>query len=99
MFRRVSASKAKSGLPSLIAGVAAGVRVVIERRGEAVAALVSVDDLEVIERERPDSGDPNGALVLIGAWSDVDDHDADALLRDIYRRRSEDQGRPVEFEP
>ena len=49
----------------------------------------------VIERERPTSAQPKGALVLIGAWSEVDDHDADALLEEIYARRSEDTGRPV----
>ena len=97
MLVKVSASKAKIGLPALIAGAAAGVRVVIERRGRAVAALVSLDDLEVIERERPTSAEPKGALVLIGAWSEVDDRDADALLEEIYARRSEDTGRPVEF--
>ena len=92
---KVSASKAKIGLPALMAGAAAGLRVVIESRGRPVAALVSLDDLAVIERERPTSTQPKGALVLIGAWSEVDDHDADALLEEIYARRSEDTGRPV----
>ena len=70
----------------------------IENRGQAVAALVSLDDLEVIERERPTSVEPKGALVLIGAWSDVDDRDMDALLADVYTHRSQDTGRPVRFE-
>ena len=99
MVVKVSASKAKIVLPSLIASAAAGVRVVIERRGRAVAALVSLEDLEVIARERPASAEPKGALVLIGAWSDVDDSEADALLEEIYARRSEDTGRPVDFGP
>ncbi len=98
MVINVSVSEAKAGLSSLVAGVAEGRRVVVHRRGEAVAALVSPQDLEIIERERPTAAQPQGALVLIGAWSEVEEREADALLADIYARRSEDTGRPVKLE-
>lgn len=46
MVKKVSASEAKAQLAELVLGVAyRGDRVVIERRGKPVAALVSVEDL------------------------------------------------------
>lgn len=98
MTTRVSVAKAKAELSALMAAVAyEGRHVIIERRGRPMAALVSVDDLEQIGRERAASTRPRGALALIGAWSDVDDREIDAIVADIYAAREQDTGRHVEL--
>ena len=94
----VSTSRAKASLSSLMNDAANGRRVIIERRGKPLAALVGVDDLEVIERDLPASAHPKGALVLIGAWSELEDGDMDSLVTEIYARRLVDTGREVELE-
>ncbi len=98
MATRVSVAQAKAELSALMAAVAyQGQRVVIERRGKPMAALVSVDDLEQIDGERATSARPRGALALIGAWGDLDDREIEAMVADIYAAREQDTGRPVEL--
>ena len=98
MATRVSVAQAKAELSALMAAVAyQGQRVVIERRGKPMAALVSVDDLEQIDGERATSARPRGALALIGAWGDLDDREIEAMIADIYAAREQDTGRPVEL--
>ena len=99
MATRVSVAQAKAELSALMAAVAyQGQRVVIERRGKPMAALVSVDDLEQIDGERATAARPRGALALIGAWGDLGDRDIEAMVADIYAAREQDTGRPVELE-
>ena len=99
MATRVSVAQAKAELSALMAAVAyQGQRVVIERRGKPMAALVSVDDLEQIDGERATSARPRGALALIGAWGDLNDREIEAMVADIYAAREQDTGRHVELE-
>ncbi len=99
MATRVSVAQAKAELSALMAAVAyQGQRVVIERRGKPMAALVSVDDLEQIDGERATSARPRGALALIGAWGDLNDREIEALVADIYAAREQDTGRHVDLE-
>ena len=99
MAKRVSAAQAKAQLSALSAEVAyGGQRVVIERRGRPLAALVSMADLELLGQDRAASARPHGALALAGAWREVDDEDLEALIEDIYAGRENDAGRPVELE-
>ena len=99
MATRVSVAQAKAELSALMAAVAyQGQRVVVERRGKPMAALVSVDDLEQIDGERATSARPRGALALIGAWGDLGDREIEAMVADIYAAREQDTGRPVELE-
>ena len=99
MTKKVSAAEAKAKFSALVAEVAFGGRhVVIERRGKPLAALVSMDDLERLEREQARSARPQGALALVGAWREVPDEELDALLSDIYAAREQDTGRPVHLE-
>jgi len=98
-MKRVSAAQAKAHLSALVAEVAyGGQHIIIERRGKPLAALVSVSDLEHLQRDRPGSERPLGALALVGAWSEVVDDELDALVTDIYRSRLADEGRPVNFD-
>lgn len=99
MAKRVSAAEAKANLSALVAEVAfGGQHVVIERRGKALAALVSMRELEHLEEERAASARPLGALALVGAWRDVADEALESLLVEIYEARERDTGRPVNLE-
>ena len=99
MAKRVTAAQAKAQLSALVAEAAyGGRRVLIERRGKPVAALVSVADLERLEQGEATSERPHGALALVGAWREVGDENLDALIDEIYTRRRKDMGRPVEIE-
>ena len=98
MNNRVSTAQAKAGLSALITNAANGQRVVIERRGKPLAALVGMEDLQLIKREAPTAPHPQGALALIGAWGELDDDELDSLVNDIYAQRLEDTGRRVDVE-
>jgi prevent-host-death family protein len=72
MARRVSTAEARARLSELIDAVAFGrERVLIERRGRPVAALVSIDDAKALEEGRPIADPLRGALALVGVWSDL----------------------------
>ena len=68
----------------------------MERRGKPFVALVSISDLEHIERVRPKNQQPLGALALIAAWQELEDSTIDELLEEIYDQRLRDSGRMVE---
>ncbi len=99
MAKRVSAAKAKAQLSALSAEVAhSGQRVIIERHGTPMIAMVSMADLDLLGQDRATSGRPHGALALAGAWREVDDEDLESLVEEIYSARENDAGRPVDLE-
>jgi len=99
VVKRVSSAEAKAKLSALVAEVAhGGQHVVIERRGKAQAAIVSIRELESLESGRAVSVHPRGALSLVGTWKDVPEEDLDRLVQDIYEAREKDAGRPVRLE-
>ena len=99
MVKRVSAAQAKAHLSALSAEVAyGGQRVIIERHGTPLVALVSMDDLELLGHARATSARPHGALALTGAWGDVGDGDIESLVEEIYAARKNDAVRPVDLE-
>ena len=99
MAERVSASQAKARLSALLAEVAyKGKHFIIEQRGKPVAALVSVEDLERLERGQAAPARPHWALSLVGAWRDLEDEEIDTLVAEIYATREKDTGRPVNLE-
>lgn len=96
-IRRVSTAEAKAKLSELVGAVAfRGDRVVIERRGRPVAALISLEDAERLDEPRKPVR-PRGALALVGAWSDVEDVVIDDLIKEIYESRARDIGRAVDL--
>lgn len=89
--RKVSAADAKARLSELVASVAfTGDRVIIERRGRPLAAIVGLPDLERLQRHEATTDSPRGALALVGAWSDVPEADINDVVNRILsgRRRS-----------
>ena len=99
MAERVRVTEAKAQLSALMARVGyGGERFVIERRGRPLAALVGVEDLARLEGERGDAPSrPMGALALVGAWDEAEEHDLDAVLAEIYAERKRDTGRAVDL--
>jgi hypothetical protein len=59
---------------------------ILERDGELVAAIVSIDDLNRMLLSSPSAPGIARALDAAGAWKDVD---TDALVEKIYRARHE----------
>jgi prevent-host-death family protein len=99
MTKKVSTAKAKASFSEIVTAVSEhGERYIIERRGRPVAGVVSVGDLQKLERESP-PGKRLGPLALVGAWPEIDEEEWDAIIKNIYRVRSEDLGRPVNLEP
>ncbi len=99
MAEKVRVTEAKAQLSALMARVGyGGERFVIERRGRPLAALVGVEDLERLEKERGDATSrPLGALALVGAWGEAEEEDLDAVLEEIYAERERDTGRSIDL--
>ena len=96
MVRRMPLAEVRANIAAVISQVFhRAERVVIERHGRPVAALVSLDDLARLEAERPTATRPAGALALAGAWADVDDAEIDSFLADVANARQRDTGRTV----
>lgn len=99
MIIKVSSAEAKAKLSALVAEVAfGGQHVIIEKRGKALAAIVSISELECLEQGRAMSAHPRGALALVGAWKDVPEEEFDKVISEIYKAREKDTGRPVNLE-
>ena len=82
-------AEAKRRFGELLDRVARGERFVIERRGRPAVALVPPED---VGRSRPR---PRGVLSLVGLFSDWDQADIEAMLRDIYEGRRRAKDRPA----
>ncbi len=88
MVKKVSTVRLRKDLAALLAEVVDnGRHFIIEKRGRPLAALVGVGTLELIKQQRTTSADPQGALALAGAWSDLKEREMDALLADIHSAR------------
>jgi antitoxin (DNA-binding transcriptional repressor) of toxin-antitoxin stability system len=85
MSRCVSITTAKTYL-SVLADEASnkGQHVIIERRGQPIAAIVGMDALARLEESRPAPVEPRGALAFLSVTHDLTDKEIDALVDDIY---------------
>ena len=99
MSRNVPIAEVKAKLSAIVDDVLhEGGRVVIERHGKPVAALVPISDLTRLESEGPTAEKPGGLLAFDGLWADVPDEEIDAWLADVYAERAR-PGREVNLEP
>lgn len=72
--KTMGSSEAREAFPDLVARAAyANERVVIERRGKPMAALISVDELRLYERLLSDYEDRMDAEEALAALADDDD--------------------------
>jgi prevent-host-death family protein len=84
--KRVSASEAKTHLSELVAEVVhAGTRVVIEKRGRPVAAIVSMDDFDWLRSTRGTTAFPAGHEEQ--AEPSLTDEGFDDFVRAVYEER------------
>jgi prevent-host-death family protein len=98
VIKRTSAADAKAHFSDLLARVAhTGERVIIEKHGKPVAALVNVRDLEKLE-QTDGSAAPRGALALVGGWGELTNEEIDGITEEIYALRRQDKGRPVDLD-
>lgn len=88
---RISVAEAKSHLSELIAKSAHGhERFIITRRNRPVAALVSIEDLKIIEQHQ----ERQGLAAVAGSWPDFTEI-VDALGDIAELRRQGGAGRDV----
>ena len=91
MTKKISVADAKRDFSELMSRVVfRGEKFIIQRRGKSMAALVSVDDLRMIET-KPDQLGKRGLLAAVGAWEDFPG--LDRIVGKIYlaRQRSKDR--------
>jgi len=89
----VSVANAKSHLSELIAKSSFGhERFIITRRNKPIAALVSLEDLQIIEQHE----ERQGLISVAGKWSDFEE--VSSSLEDLSSlRKSDGSGRNVSF--
>jgi prevent-host-death family protein len=93
MAKKVSVVDAKRDFSELMSRTALQEeRFIIERKGKAMAALVSVKDLERLETLTGEKG-KKGLLAAIGAWEEHPQ--IEALVSDLYAAREKAKDRPV----
>lgn len=68
-------------------------RIIVTRRSTPVAALVGLDDLDLLSRNGPSGASRKGLLAAIGAWGD--DEELDRLITETYAARETSVDRPV----
>ena len=96
--RHLGVAEAKGTFSAMIEGVQhRGERYVIERHGKPAAALVSVEELERLEAQRPSPQGMTGGLGLIGMWRGVlSDEEIDDMVAAIYADRENDIPREID---
>ena len=96
--RHVGVAEAKGTFSAMIEGVQhRGERYVIERHGKPAAALVSLEELDRLESQRPAPQGMTGGLGLIGMWrGSLTDADIDDMVDAIYADRENDVPREVD---
>ena len=95
--RHVGIAEVKRKFSTVVEGVRhRGERYVIERRGQPVAALVSVGDFERLEREAASAHAPerDWMLSLVGILPDVANEEIDEMVAHLRAERDRDFGRP-----
>ncbi len=91
MVKKVGTIQLRKDLTALLAEVVEnGRRFIIEKRGKPLAALVSVEALELIEQQQTTSANPQGALALAGAWGELKERELESLLADVRAERGGD---------
>ena len=88
MARKISAAQAKSQLAACLRKAENGEPVIITRHGKAVAALIGMDRVALLERVGKRAG--AGLASLVGGWKGSDD-----LVRKLKKVRRTRPRRPI----
>ena len=93
MLRRVSVGEAEVHLADLLKEITdCEASIVIEREGRPIAALVSVDRLDVVPTD-----ENQGTLAVVGIGEGPSDEAIDKMIADLYAARDRDISRPVDL--
>ena len=97
MAETISVTDAKNRLSELMRRVSYNrERFLVQRRGKPMAALVSAEDLVMLEQQEAPA---QGLLAAAGACADFDDFDDfDLMIENIYVQRDRAKDRPVNFD-
>ncbi len=91
MIRKVSTVELRKDLAEILAKVIGrNGQVIVEKRGKPLAALVSVEALELLKQQQTTAAGAQGALALTGAWGELKEREMDALLAGIRSERGGD---------
>ena len=89
MTRALSVAETKRRFSDVLGSIHhRGERVVVERRGRPIAAIVPLDDLARLE-----GGSARGVLALVGAFGDA--RKLPRILDDVVRTRGRQRRRPA----
>jgi len=96
MARNISIEQAENKFSEIITRTAySGDRFIIKRRGEPIAAIVSIDDLKKLNLA--DSNEKKGTLLAAaGAWSEF--KNLDTIVANIYHLREKAYDRKIELQ-
>ena len=94
MSRRIGVAEVKKHFSTVISEVSLNrEHFVIEKKGRPMAAIVSLQELDVIEGSGK-GGKRKNLLSAIGAWEDFPD--LEETIADIYDERSKSKDRGIE---
>jgi len=91
MSKNIGVAEVKKSFSAVISEVLLkGEHFVIEKKGKPMAALVSVQELQLIEASK-EREKKKGLLAAIGAWEDFED--LESTVSAIYERRKKTKDR------
>ena len=94
MTETINVADAKKHLSELMSRVAYNQeRFLVQRRGKPMAALVSVEDLALLEQQKVPT---RGLLAAAGACAEFDGFDL--MIENIYAQRQRAEHRPVNLD-
>ncbi|MFQ5811727.1 MAG: type II toxin-antitoxin system Phd/YefM family antitoxin [Anaerolineae bacterium] len=97
MAQGISVAEAKKRFSELLARAAySGERFIIERRGTPMAALISLEDLNLLEEETAHDQEPQGLLAAAQALADYEGFEE--IMAEVYRSRRQSKSRKVELD-
>lgn len=93
MHRTIGVAEVKRNFSEVVSEVSKmGEHFIIERKGKPMAAMVSIKELEIIEKQKAQET-KKGLLAALGAWEDF--KDLDKVIKHIYKKRGEAKERKL----
>ena len=94
MHKSLGVAEVKRFFSEIMSRVARnGEHFIIEKKGKPVAAMVTIKELEIIEKSEKKEK-RKGLLAAIGAWEDFEG--LEKVVRDVYEKRRKAKDRKTE---
>jgi len=85
MTRKMAIAEIKRNFSEVVHRIAnKGEHFIIKKKGRPIAAMINLEELEMIERLKRKQGNP-GLLSAIGAWEDFDN--LERVIKEVYKKR------------